>query len=794
MANYHDIQPVAEFYSEKSIFDVMLQCLLHDIGKVLYRAGEGSGNHSIRGSEYLKKYISTVPLSGIRYHHRSELNNANIPADDTAYIVYLADNISSGSDRRKSEDTDDHTGFNRFLPLESIFNRIGNRVQDKAYCADHASDALQYPASASKNDAISYQHILARISDGLAGISLTPEYANSLIGLLRHNFGYIPASTAIDERCDISLYHHSKTTAAIGCCIKSYLDAKGETDYRSLLFASESEQRFMQTPVFVLFSVDLSGIQHFIYTISRKGALKGLRARSFYLSMLMEHIADRILEECGLFRTNLIYSGGGKAHLLLPNVPELLAKAKAVIESANRFLRDRFGAALFLATGECICTGNELTSNSGKDDGFVKLFREASAQISKRKISRYSAKELLALNAFDAENHDRECIVCGSAGKLIKRGEDDLCETCYSMEKFAAAFTGTDQVLIVENTASQDALPLPEGMYLRAVSEKDARKKLESSAADVIRLYGINKSYTGLKMTTSLSVGNYSSLDEQGARMTFEELASCSEGIKRLGVLRADVDNLGALFANGLYVKDIQNPWKYATLSRYTALSAAITDFFQGDINRIVKGNNPSPRNVSIVYAGGDDVFLVGAWNEIIDAAVDLQNEFARYTGNAVTISAGIGLFKEMTPVGIMAESTADLENDAKQHPDKSKNAVSLFETKHHCYHWDVLKKEILGTHYALLHSVLKGDDDNGNAFLYHVLELLRTINSTPMAIARLAYTLARHAPENGAGIAVKEAYTEFSKKVYAWAMNPEDNKKLQTAILYYVYKNRREQ
>ena len=60
--------------------------------------------------------------------------------------------------------------------------------------------------------------------------------------------------------------------------------------------------------------MDISGIQDFIYTINNKGALKGLRARSFYLEIMMEHLIDELLEKVELSRANLIYSGGGHAY------------------------------------------------------------------------------------------------------------------------------------------------------------------------------------------------------------------------------------------------------------------------------------------------------------------------------------------------------------------------------------------------------------------------------------------------------------------------------------------------
>ena len=60
-------------------------------------------------------------------------------------------------------------------------------------------------------------------------------------------------------------------------------------------------------------------------------------------------------------------------------------------------------------------------------------------------------------------------------------------------------------------------------------------------------------------------------------------------------------------------------------------------------------------RNVAIVYSGGDDVFIVGAWNEIIETGIDLVEAFRKYTQGKLTLSAGIGMFPKKYPVKAMA-------------------------------------------------------------------------------------------------------------------------------------------
>lgn len=108
---------------------------------------------------------------------------------------------------------------------------------------------------------------------------------------------YIPSSTNKQEVADISLYDHSKMTAAIAACIYLYLTENRRLNFKQELY--QNEKAFLTEKAFLMLSCDLSGIQSFIYTTSGEGALKSLRARSLYLEILLEHLADEILAETG---------------------------------------------------------------------------------------------------------------------------------------------------------------------------------------------------------------------------------------------------------------------------------------------------------------------------------------------------------------------------------------------------------------------------------------------------------------------------------------------------------------
>ena len=100
------------------------------------------------------------------------------------------------------------------------------------------------------------------------------------------------------------------------------------------------------------------------------------------------------------------------------------------------------------------------------------------------------------------------------------------------------------------------------------------------------------------------------------------------------------MDNLGQTFVAGF-------AGKYATLSRTAALSRQLSIFFKYYIRSILKNGEYhidgekklTERNATIVYSGGDDVFIVGAWNEVIELSIDLQEKFKKYTQGTLSIS-----------------------------------------------------------------------------------------------------------------------------------------------------------
>lgn len=128
-----------------------------------------------------------------------------------------------------------------------------------------------------------------------------------------------------------------------------------------------------------------------------------------------------------------------------------------------------------------------------------------------------------------------------------------------------------------------------------------------------------------------------------------------------LSVLRLDVDNLGACFMFGFERDGGQK--SIFSLSRTVGLSREMNQFFCGYVNHLARSNR-----IYITYSGGDDLFVVGSWINIIDFALQLREEFGKLSGQNpnLTLSAGMHISKPNYPVVKAAKYAGEAEEEAK--------------------------------------------------------------------------------------------------------------------------------
>lgn len=626
-----------------------------------------------------------------------------------------------------------------------------------------------------------YASVLEKLRSELSRIRRDEDGINAILRLLEDYLSFVPV---YDREPDISQFDYRKITAAIAACVSEYLAAWGEPDGTSALV--DPEGAFRAENAFLLYSADFSGIQKFIYTVASKGALPSLRSRSFFLELLMEHYIDELLCACGMSRVNLLYSGGGHCYLLLPNTPKTEEILKGWNTHFNDWLLAELGAQLFIAHGWTACSGNDLTNVPASQAPYTAMFRRVSGAIARHKLHRYSAGQLRRINTGTSDSEGRECIVCGRADHL---GEDGRCGWCGMFVKMSKKILDCSVYLVSRNRTDSDfVLPGWEGdAHFSLINEKTAFTRLKNGEA-VKRIYTKNQAFPELPNAVRLYVGDYAASREMSA------LVANSQGIARLAVCRMDVDNLGHAFVAGYRIPGEIDPEKrdrYLNISRTSAFSRQMSLFFKCYINPILELPEPNGRklSVAIVYSGGDDVFLVGAWNDVITAVQRIQSAFEAFCGGALTISAGVSIHDDHFPIRQAAAQSAELEDHAKQCP--GKNALALFDPEEeHTYSWKEFRTKILGEKLKTLQDFFRAEDqERGNAFLYQLLELLRQAQNDRIHLARYAYLLARLEPREKFK---QEQYRKFSQAMYRWALDKQDRRQLITAIYLYVYEERK--
>jgi len=336
---------------------------------------------------------------------------------------------------------------------------------------------------------------------------------------------------------------------------------------------------------------DFSGIQRFVSrpVPGASGAARRLRARSFRVLALTRLVSAEIV---GGFRDSAarqFYSAGGRFLLVMQPCSDWQPRFASIqqrIDSA--FLDDYRGELVFHLAG------------AEFGDGKIPVAKLAAAMAQRRCTP---LREVLCSNqrwqssqfVFPAAAHGK-CEGCGATAKLVR---DELCQTCLDDRTLGAHLLTTDA-------------------------------SLTKSPTGTIRFLGDN---WDLSSNGSVSIPSLSHLPlERGQLATFENLAARALGRPYLAYLRIDADKIGEQFR--LLAADPRRTW---------GLSSLLDRAFSQSVSRLIQSKFP---NLYPVYGGGDDLFIIGPWNDVLDFAQAWHSEFQIITGGKLTFSAGVALAK----------------------------------------------------------------------------------------------------------------------------------------------------
>jgi CRISPR-associated protein Csm1 len=188
---------------------------------------------------------------------------------------------------------------------------------------------------------------------------------------------------------------------------------------------------------------------------------------------------------------------------------------------------------------------------------------------------------------------------------------------------------------------------------------------------------------------------------EAGDPKPFDKIA----GNGLLGVVKADVDNLGLVFREGL--RRDQPQVGLDTASRVAALSRQMDWFFSGWMEWLISTNFS---DCYTVYSGGDDLLLVGPRKRILELAEKIRSSFDLYTQNTdITLSAGIAVVKPKLPLAHTANQAERALNKAKI---SGRNSLSILGDVLPWAEYDSIRDEIKGL----------SEIQTTSSFLYHLL------------------------------------------------------------------------
>ena len=706
---------------------IVLAALLHDIGKFWQRADE----NSMAKSKFLSQYTKNLegqycPLNKDGYYthkhvlwtaqffedFKSNITNLfkNNKSDDSITmlsashhnprsplekLIQLADWLSSGVDRSEDPDSqkevEDEKTWESFkkTKMRSIFEFLLHDINKPEYLLPLREQNIEKSQFPTKDISTGkYNELWEKFYNEVKFIqSNVPKVVIETMLYLLHKYtSTIPSSTV--HLPDVSLYDHLKSTAAIADCLYEYQYSKGNFDIN--LKNDDSEYPFL------MIGGDISGIQSFIYDIVSKNAAKNLKGRSFYVQLLVQSFIETILDNMGMTSANVIYGSGGGFYILAANTEKNRNELQKLEKNFQEKLFNSFGVSLFVALDSI-----ELNCNDFFEQNISEKWKKLSEKLNKKKRQRYkflieSSYDLI----FTPDKTGGDLKVDAITGEpLIKQGskpvENDkkINKSTYEQILLGSKLKASDYWIItkekIDYWKERGFNPANIGIWHYFVSGKELMEKkgklkssidsrkaiifnnpnfLETAIQGIDNIYGFE--YYG---------GNDYPSKENGEPLSFDELAEKGEGIKRLGVLRMDVDNLGQIFINGMAKEK-------RTFSRYSTLSRNLDWFFKGYLNTI--WNKEEYKNsTQIIYSGGDDLFIIGFWSDLINMAFEIQSEFKKWVCHnpKITLSGGIAIVPGKYPILKGALESAKAEKTAKSYKRQSenelyeKNAFSMF-------------------------------------------------------------------------------------------------------------------
>ncbi len=773
------------------------------------------------------------------------------PETPLQWIIAMADRISSGFDRAEFEEkynkeigVQDYKRTRMITLFEGLSIDEGQRLYrledyQYRYPLKELSPLNIFPQKSeeiqqidSEQAAEEYRELFSNFILDLEKLShkeYVPLWFEHFDSLFMIYTSHIPSATVGYTVPDVSLYDHSKSTSAIASSL--YLYHK-ETD--TLTFEAVKDY---ETKKFLLISGDFYGIQDFIFSAggsTNKASAKLLRGRSFYVSLLSELAADMICRELGLPITCVILNAAGKFTILAPNTERVRRSVESAEGEINNWLIKNFYGQASMGLSMIAASPNDFVKGN-----FANLWKILSQAVDRKKYSRFDIFQHGGCVSDYLDSFDSRLGICPFCNKRpadssAKVVDEFSCRICADHIFIGENLVKAEQIAITHIDAELYGRKLLEpifGIYqlifptgeLKDLAKQGKLFKFwhigisedghiarnitakfingyvpkydEEDLNDDRYLAGKKSDRKKQEMIDQIKVDKHANTPKTFAHiavkaLNFTDIPSKFKGLEAIGVLKADVDHLGLLFAVGLGKNRL-------TLSRLATMSRQLNNYFSTFIPYILKTEQRF-KDIYTVFSGGDDLFLIGPWNRIIEFAALLNDSFREYVcqNKHITISAGFSIHKPHEPVLRLAEAS---EHALSMSKSRGRDSITIFgETAK----WKdfVSLRDIKEKFEAWLNS-----DKINNAMLFRLNELIEMkrqeqelLNSGTIYIedieclkwrAFLMYTIVRNAGRKMKGDERQKVINEVMQ-VTDWLQNYGGN--LRIPLWQVIYNNRK--
>lgn len=533
----------------------------------------------------------------------------------------------------------------------------------------------------------------------------------------------IPSATAFGVKPEVSLYDHSKTTAAMATALWRWHHENEQTDEEAAKSLKNRETSW-NIDKFLLIQGDFFGIQDFIFASgseTNKQAAKLLRGRSFQVSLFAELAALKVLQACDLPSTSQITNAAGKFLIVAPNTEKVQSAVKQVQAELNQwFVEHTYGlVGLGLAVLPASC-------NDFVGDKFKALITNLFQTLEKAKLQRLDLTDSTVSvqnvqypngvcklnNRFPAEIKDKkeEITLSKMSADQIRIGENlvkkerllvvdsnekELYQN-YKTQMLSLPIFGYNVIFTVSEEITGKFGGLAKHGSLYRCWDFSIPKNLDANVWQ-----GYARRYVNAYIPQFNSEDHYSSTRYQinknseavriGDIKTFDYIA-CEDRLPKdsnleefkgqvaLTTLKGDVDNLGTIFQKGL-----EKP----TFAKMASLSRQMNLFFSLWLPVYCRNN---AKNSYTVFAGGDDFFLIGSWYSMQILASSMQKAFKHYVAENTDIhfSAGLVMSKVGLPVIRLGDQAEEALSQAKEVT--GKNAITIFNQSIPWWEWEKLQ------------------------------------------------------------------------------------------------------